>query len=187
MARPHRRRFALLAVLPLLAATSCAIQPETAEFLVDPSGLTAVLQSSCSPDPVQGPLHVSVSDRNAHAYITEPDRGRIWVRNPMGLVADHCYWVTTDTEREGWPAESRPDCFVDELRQDGTCPGDALAPPEWLFIHGGFIDVPEALLGDALPGEGDGCTGGCAAAGRRTPGLMLFPLLAGLARRRRRD
>lgn len=141
MARPHRRRFATLAVLPLLAATSCAIQPETGEFLVDPSGLTTVLQSSCSPDPVQGPLHVSVSDRNAHAYITEPDSGRIWIRNPMGLVADHCYWVTTDTEREGWPADTRPGCFVDELRQDGTCPGDALAPPEWLFIHGGFIDV----------------------------------------------
>ncbi len=146
----RRRASPRLAILPLLAVTSCAVQPQSTEFLVDPSGLTATLQSSCSPDPVQGPLIVTVSDHNAHTYIAEPDSGRIWIRNPMGLVPDHCYWVTTDPAREGWPAASRPDCFVDELRQDGTCPGDADAPAEWLFLHGGFIEVQGLKSGLAI-------------------------------------
>ncbi len=142
-----RRAGTWVACLVVLSAAAelcgCAVEPQVGTFAVDPVGIVSPLQSACADGEAAAPFHVTVSDIDASTYVAEPDAGRIWVRGPFGIVADRCYWVSVDSDRPGWPDDgSRPECFVDDLLQDGTCSGEADAPDGWLFLHGGFIDVP---------------------------------------------
>lgn len=135
------------ACVPLLAliAGGCAIEATQGTFLVDPAGVEATLESVCAPPgAVEGPFWVSVSPYTGATYVSEPERNRIWIRSPLGLVPDHCYWVSTDSERPGWPEEFRPDCFSNGIVQDGSCTGEAHVPDGggWLFAHGGFVEIP---------------------------------------------
>jgi len=133
-----------VAVLLAGLAGGCAVQPVESEFLTDPVGVEATLAANCATGEVTPPLWITVSDQTGHTYVAEPANDRIWVRNPFGIVSDHCYWVTTDSDRPEWPDTGRPACFEDGLAQDGTCTGDEIRPDEggWTFIHGGFIEVP---------------------------------------------
>ena len=133
-----------LAPLLLALIGGCAVQPVEGAFLEDLSGVRTVLRASCAQGEVSGPLIPHVSDHTGHTYVAEPDNDRVWVRNAFGVVPDQCYWVATEPERPGWPEAGRPECFEDELAQDGSCQGDEIRPDEggWTFLHGGFIDIP---------------------------------------------
>lgn len=133
------------ALLLSVLAGGCAIEASDGTFLVDPAGVEATLEAACAPPgAVEGPFWVTVSSYTGATYVAEPERNRIWIRSPLGLVSDQCYWVSTDSERPGWPEEFRPECFSNELVQDGSCTGEAHVPEGggWLFAHGGFVEIP---------------------------------------------
>ncbi len=139
----------------LISAGGCAIQADPADFLVDPSGIEALLTSACADGEVADPLHVVVSDYSGYTYVAEPESDRMWVRNPFGLVPDHCYWVSTEPDRVEWPEEDRPACFENGLAQDGSCTGEESRPDDggWTFVHGGWIDVGGLRGRVAVDGE----------------------------------
>jgi len=145
----------LLPTMILLTLGGCAVQPEEDAFLVDPSGVEAPLASNCASGAVEGSLLLTVSDLTGATYVAEPSGDRIWVRNPWGLVPDHCYWISTEPDHPAWPAGSRPACFLDGLSQDGSCAGDE-TPPDgggWKFVHGGFVTVPNLRSRLAVDGR----------------------------------
>lgn len=144
---PQRKTRGSLAALAFaLAAAGCALEAEEGTFLVDPAGMDATLGSVCAPpEPIGGPFWVTVSSFTGASYVAEPEGNRIWIRNPFGLVSDQCYWVSTESDRPGWPEdEPRPACFSNDLVQDGSCAGEAHVPDDggWLFVHGGFVEIP---------------------------------------------
>ncbi len=139
----------------LVLLAGCAIEPEEAEFLVDPSGLEAPLASWCADGAVEGSLLLTISDFTGATYVAEPSGDRIWVRSAFGIVPDHCYWVSTEPDHPEWPEDTRPDCFIDGLTQDGSCRGDEASPDGggWKFVHGGFVTVPNLRSRLAVDGR----------------------------------
>ncbi len=132
-------------LLVSLLVSGCAIEATEGTFLVDPAGVEATLGAVCAPPgEIAGPFWTTLSSFTGATYVAEPERNRIWIRNPFGLISDQCYWVSTDSERPEWPEEHRPDCFSNGLVQDGSCTGEAHVPEGggWMFAHGGFVEVP---------------------------------------------
>ena len=130
--------------LAALWAGGCAIDAEPGTFLVDPAGVEAPLESGCSIAEAAGPFWITRSSFTGATYVAEPERNRVWIRNPLGVVSDHCYWVSTEADRPEWPEGNRPDCFTNGLVQDGSCDGEHHVPEGggWTFVHGGFVEIP---------------------------------------------
>lgn len=136
--------------VPWLLLVACKSPPLPEGSVVDDdwaraaSELDAVLEVPC--DGVTGGLgryEVAIDDASGWATLIERDTGRVFLRDPFGVLPDRCWWLPPASKPyEAW---DDPSCATDGF-QLGTCTRDAAAPNGWLFFTPGVAAAPAPIV-----------------------------------------
>jgi hypothetical protein len=98
-----------------------------------------------------GPYDVAIDDRTGWTVLVERSAGRVWLRDPFGIVADTCWWLPLSGTAEPLPSGgcvTGPDSV-----QNGACTPEMDVPDGFRFVTPGLADLG-ASIASAAPVDG---------------------------------